>query len=116
MRTATTDDFLNRPPNVEIAHTARVEWAAYEGQYTSKAAALQVVLSDHIRHVREMIPQGLDAESGAVLITDIPDTDLALIDVHFPSVGERFVSIFPRKGAELVVDMLSRQMPKQGGE
>ena len=110
----TTDTYLDRPVTVEIAKAARVEWAAYEGQFTSKAAALKDVLSAHIRHVRDMIPQGLDAESGAVLITDIEHTNLALIDVHFPSVGERIVTIFPRKGADLVVDMLSRQMKRKG--
>lgn len=111
MGQVTTDDFLTNPANVEITRAARVGWAAYEGKFASKAAALDTVLADHAAHVKGHITE-LDPGVGAVLITDIPDTDLALIDAHFPSAGERFVSIFPRKGAELVLAMLTRQMGK----
>lgn len=111
MGNGTTDIFLTKPAagDVEIARASRVEWAAYEGRYTSKAAALESILADHIEHVGNIVLE-LDPGMGAVLITEIADTDLALIDVHFPSVGERFLTVFPRKGSELVVKMLERNM------
>lgn len=111
MSNLTADIFLMSPAEIEIAKAAQQQWK----QYTDKQGkdALEQIKQTHIAHVRKIINLGLNPEVGAVLITDIANTNLALVDVHFPAIGERFVSVFTRQGANGIVAILSRESIKQ---
>lgn len=110
MSSLTADVFLTRPATVEIAVNARAQWDKYAAQRGDDVMLAETV-DNHIEHIRKIMVFGLNPEIGAVLITDIPNTNLALLDAHFPAAGERVVTVFTRQGAEFIVQSLSRTPP-----
>lgn len=96
------DDF-----RMEVAQSA---WDAYVGfrEELTDAEAQQRIKLLHFAHIRRMIAGDMLAGDGAVIVTDIPSCDLALVDAHFPALKQRHVALFSRQGADFVIGVLAR--------
>lgn len=105
MSSLTADVFLTRPATVEIAVNARAQWDKYAAQ---RGDAQEAAIDAHVEHVRKMMVFGLNPEIGAVLITDIANTNLSVVDAHFPATGERVVTVFTRRGAAMIIHLFNR--------
>lgn len=95
-------------PRIAIAASAWDAYRAFREELTD-AEAQQKIKTLHTAHVRRMMAADQLSGDGAVIITDIPHFDLALVDAHFPAKGERQVTLFSRKGAEFIIGVLARR-------
>lgn len=99
-------NYETAPESISIAETALAEWKRFKG-HRSKDQAIKALIKVHMQHVKGIVAQGnIPLAAGSMFVTDIPGYDLSLVDANFPHLRQRRVSLFTRKGVEIIVDLL----------
>jgi len=94
------------PQTVAVAETALKEWKRYQGK-RNRTVAMQALIALHMDHIRSILAaQDIPPAMGGMFVTDVPEFDLSIVDANFPMLRERHVSLFTRKGVEVMMQLL----------
>lgn len=100
--------YETKPKKMGMAASAWDAYVAFREEMTD-AEAQEQIKTIHQAHVRKLIAADMLRGDGALIVTDIPDFDLSLVDAHFPSLNTRECTLFSKRGATLVIDILTRK-------
>ena len=104
----TKNPFEVRPLHVAMAQSAMADFKRY-AYGRSDTETMDALLDEHLKHVHKLVQAGLiDPQAGSMIVTDIPTSNLSVVDAHFPSLNERQVSIFTREGVKAIISLLQR--------
>lgn len=95
--------FSSLPNMLNVASVVLGEWETYHGGRSTEDT-LEAVMKVHKEHIGKLRARGeFTGSLAGIVITPIPDTDMAIIDVDFPTLNERFIGILSRKGADQIM-------------
>lgn len=101
--------YETKPRKIGMAQSGWEEFQRLRDDCDDHGQALDYISRLHVEHVRKLIAADALRGDGALIVTDIPDFDLALVDAHFPSLKTREVTLFSKHGATLVIDILMKK-------
>jgi len=98
--------YETEPQTVAVAESAMAEWKRYQGK-RGREVAMQALIALHMDHIRSILAtQDIPPAMGGMFVTDVPEFDLSIVDANFPTLRERHVSLFTRKGVEVMMQLL----------
>ena len=100
--------YAHKPKHFSVAQSAWDTYVQFRAEMSDRDAQ-ERILDLHLAHVRRLLAADKIHGDGAVIVTDIPDFDLALVDAHFPTLNERQVTLFSKAGATVVMNALARK-------
>lgn len=94
--------FETEPDHIGIRMSAKDEWLRYNDSF-KQADGLQALLDCHLQNVARLVAEtGITELDGSVFMTDIPNTQLTVIDAHFPLLRIRDVNVVSRETANII--------------